>query len=380
MLFRSYARLLLGCDLVVSASAEALSKLQSGATRAVINTHETITGDFTRSPDLPFPSRDLSRSIAAAVGDGNVHFIEATRLATGLLGDAIATNLFMLGHAYQLGLVPVSAAAIERAIELNAVAVDFNLSAFRWGRRAALDWAQVQAFATPEGAMPESHRISESIDELIGRRAEFLGAYQNPAYARRYFNRIARIREAEERAVGGTALTEIAARALFKVMAYKDEYEVARLYTDTDFLARVAGQFEGDYRLRFHLAPLLLAERDPATGHLKKRQYGPWMLGAFRVLAKLRFLRGTAFDIFGRTAERQAERRLLAEYEKLLDGIAETLSAANHAAALELAALPLEIRGFGHIKEANLQRAKAKEADLLARFRSPSAPQVLAAE
>jgi indolepyruvate ferredoxin oxidoreductase len=375
------ARLLLGCDLVVSASAEALSRLQPGHSRAIINSHETITGDFTRNPDLPFPGRDLRRSIDTAVGAGNAEFVEATRLATGLLGDSIATNLFMLGYAYQRGLVPVSAAAIERAIELNAVAVDFNLGAFEWGRRAATDRATVEARAMPEAARPDSHRLSETLDELIGRRVEFLAAYQNAAYARRYSDRVRQVRDAEAAQIAGsTALTDTVARALFKVMAYKDEYEVARLYTESDFLRRIADQFDGPYELRFHLAPPLLAERDPATGHLQKRVYGPWMLTAFRLLAKLRFLRGTKFDIFGRTAERRAERQLLAEYEALVAQVTAALSPANHAAAVELAALPLEIRGFGHIKEANLQRAKAKEAELVARFHSASTPQVLAAE
>ncbi len=374
------ARLLLGCDLVVSAGAEALSRLQPGHSRAIVNSHETITGDFTRNPDLPFPGRGLRDSIAAAVGGDNAEFVEATRLATGLLGDSIATNLFMLGYAYQQGLVPVSAAAIERAIELNAVAVDFNRSAFLWGRRAAVDRASVEARAVPKDALPESHRRSESLDELVGRRVEFLSAYQNAAYARRYFDRVRQVREAEAARLGsGTTLTETAARALFKVMAYKDEYEVARLYTGTDFLGRVADQFEGPYALRFHLAPPLLAQRDPATGHLQKRVYGSWMLGAFRLLARLRGLRGTPFDIFGRTAERRSERRLMAEYEAVLDEIADALSPQNHATAVELAAVPLEIRGFGHIKEANMERAKAKEADLLARFRSAPAPQALAA-
>jgi indolepyruvate ferredoxin oxidoreductase len=228
--------------------------------------------------------------------------------------------------------------------------------------------------------MPESHRVSESLDELVGRRVEFLSRYQNAAYAARYAERVARVREAEAaRAGDGTALTDAVARALFKLMAYKDEYEVARLYTDSDFLNRIADRFEGDYRLRFHLAPPLTAERDPNTGHLQKRAYGPWMLGVFRVLAKLRGLRGTAFDPFGRTAERRMERRLIAEYEAVLDEIVARLAPENHAIAVELAALPLEIRGFGHIKEANLQRAKAKEADLLARLRSPP-PQAMAAE
>ena len=375
------ARLLLGCDLVVSASIEALSRLRPGHSRAIVNSHETITGDFTRNTDLPFPGGALRDGIAAAVGQGNAEFVEATALATGLLGDSIATNLFMLGYAYQEGLVPVSAVAIERAIELNAVAVDFNLSAFDWGRRAAFDRASVEARAVPRDALPESHRQSESLDELVGRRVEFLAAYQNAAYARRYFDRVRQVREAEAARVGGsTALTETVARALFKAMSYKDEYEVARLYTEGDFLKRVADQFEGPYELRFHLAPPLLAERDPATGHLQKRVYGPWMLTAFRLLARLRFLRGTPFDLFGRTAERRAERRLVTEYGALIGEITDALTPENHAAAVELAALPLEVRGFGHIKEANWERARAKGADLLARFRSTPAPQVLAAE
>jgi len=284
----------------------------------------------------------------------------------------------MLGYAYQRGLVPVSAEAILRAIDLNAVAVEFNKSAFRWGRRAAIDRALVEARATPPSARPESHRISETLDELIRRRVEFLTAYQDAAYAQRYAARVARLRDAEAAQIGGTDLTEAAARGLFKLMAYKDEYEVARLYTESDFLHRVAGQFEGDYKLRFHLAPPLTAERD-AAGHLRKRAYGPWMLGAFRVLAKLRRLRGTAFDIFGRTAERRMERQLVAEYEAVLDEIAKGLTSQNHAVAVELAALPMEIRGFGHVKDANRERAKAKEADLLARFRAPP-PRAMAAE
>jgi indolepyruvate ferredoxin oxidoreductase len=321
----------------------------------------------------------LRRNSAAAVGAEHADFVDATGLATGLLGDSIATNLFMLGYAYQRGLVPVAAEAIERAIELNAVAVDFNRAAFLWGRRAAVDRAAVEARAMPKQAAPESHRISQSLDEVIGRRVEFLAAYQNAAYARRYSDRIGRLRAAEAALGGGAALTEAAARALFKVMAYKDEYEVARLYAESGFARRVADQFEGPYQLRFHLAPPLLADRDPATGHLKKKVYGPWMLGAFRLLAKLRGLRGTPFDIFGRTEERRAERRLVVEYDALLDEIAAGLSPENHAAAVELAALPLEIRGFGHIKGANLERAKAKEAELLARFRVPPASPALAA-
>jgi indolepyruvate ferredoxin oxidoreductase len=375
------AHLLLGCDLVVAASADALSKLQPGHSRAMVNSHETITGDFTRNPDLTFPSRELQRSIAEATGADNAEFIDATHVSTGLFGDSIASNLFMLGFAYQRGAVPLSAAALERAIELNGVAVEFNQRAFRWGRRAAVDPALVDARATPRGAVPETRRLSETLDQVIDRRVAFLTEYQNAAYAARYASLARRIRETEAaNCTGQTALTDTVARALFKLMAYKDEYEVARLYTETDFLERVADRFEGPYELHFHLAPPLLADRDPESGHLRKRIYGPWMISVFRILAKLRWLRGTPLDVFGRSEERRIERRLIGEYEAVLEEIIGRLSAANHPTAVELAALPLEIRGFGHVKQANLNRAKAKEAALLTRFRSPSPTHALAAE
>ena len=375
------ARLLLGCDLVVSASGESVSKLRPGHSRAIVNSHQTITGDFTRNPDLVFPEQELCRAVATAAGQGGTEFLDATGLATGLLGDSLATNLFMLGFAYQRGLVPVSAEAIDRAIELNAQAVDFNRRAFRWGRRAAIDRELVVSRATPAGARAGTHRLSETLDDAVARRAAFLTRYQNAAYAARYRSWIERIRAAENAAVAGsTALTGTVARALFKLMAYKDEYEVARLYTEGDFLARVAGQFEGPYKLKFHLAPPLVAERDLATGHLKKREYGPWMLAAFRILARLKGLRGTPFDIFGRTAERRAERQAIADYEARLEEIAVHLDAGNHAAAVELAAVPLEIRGFGHVKEANRLHAGAKDAALAARFLTGAEPPALAAE
>ncbi|HEX3885086.1 MAG TPA: indolepyruvate ferredoxin oxidoreductase family protein [Stellaceae bacterium] len=374
-------RLLIGCDLVVAAGAEATATLHGEISHAVVNSHETITGDFTRNPDIAFPGRDLRRAIVEAVGTDHAEFLDVTALATGLLGDSIATNLFMLGHAYQKGLVPVSAGAIERAIELNAVAVDFNRSAFRWGRRAAVDRALVEARAQPGQAQAPHHRLSETLDETIARRVAHLTAYQSAAYAERYAARVRRVREAEARVVTGTeALADTAARALFKIMAYKDEYEVARLYAGSDFRHRVAEQFEGDYTLKFHLAPPILGNRDPQTGHLTKRDFGPWMLKAFGVLAKLRFLRGTAFDIFGRTPERRAERALVAAYEAQLDEICAGLLAANHAVAVELAAVPLDIRGFGHVKDAAIERAKAKTEALIAQFRSPNPPRALAAE
>jgi indolepyruvate ferredoxin oxidoreductase len=373
------ARLLLGCDIVVAAAPESLMRLAGQKARAVVNAHETVTGAFTRDPDLAIPGRALAQKITGAVGPENADFLDATRLATALLGDAIATNLFILGFAYQKGLVPLSAAAIERAIALNAVAVDFNHRAFRYGRWAALDREAVERIAQPAAGIGE--RLPESLAEMVARRMAFLEDYQNAAYAGRYRRLVRRAEAAEAlRTPGEHGLAEAVARNFFKLMAYKDEYEVARLYADGSFEKKLAQQFEGDFRLEFHLAPPLLAGRDPATGHLKKRRYGAWMMTAFRLLAKLKFLRGTPLDPFGHTEERRIERRLAGEYEALVDELIAGLSHENHAVAVELARIPEQIRGFGHVKTANLAEARARQEKLLAEFRSPSAPRAIAAE
>jgi len=213
--------------------------------------------------------------------------------------------------------------------------------------------------------------MSDTLDQMVSRRVAFLTDYQNAAYAARYAARVERVRKVEAACLPGEAgLTQSVARSLFKLMAYKDEYEVARLYTETEFLQRIADLFEGPYQLNFHLAPPVLGDRDPETGHLRKRSFGPWMLSLFRILARLRRLRGTPFDIFGRNEERRLERRLIGEYEGLIDEILAHLSPANHQLAVELASLPAEIRGFGHVRQANLTQGKAREEVLLARFRS----------
>ncbi len=373
------AQLLLGCDIVVAAAPDGLSRLRAGVSRAVINHHATITAAFTRNPDLAFPGRELAQQIAAAVGEDRADFINATRLATALLGDSIATNLFMLGYAYQQGLVPVSAEAIEQAVRLNAVAVESNLRAFAWGRWAALDRTAVERVAAPTAAVPP--RAPQSLDALIQRRVELLTRYQSTAYAERYERLVRRVAAAEQQQVRGTtAFAEAVAKNLYRLMAYKDEYEVARLYTDGEFKKALARQFEGDFTLEFHMAPPLLAERDPVTGHLKKRRFGPWMMRAFAVLARLKFLRGTPFDIFGRSEERRTERQLIADYEALLDELVVNLASENHAPAVELARIPEQIRGFGHVKEVSLATARAKQQQLLDVFRAPPAPHAIAAE
>ncbi len=366
------AKLVLGCDMIVAASDEAIAKMQSGFTRAVINGDVATTGGFTKDPDLQMPTTEMAGAIREACGPGAADFVDAGALATALLGDSIATNLFMVGYAWQKGLIPIGEAAIVQAIELNGAAVESNQRAFEWGRRAAVDVVSVQRAATPPEARPESQRLSQTLEETISRRREFLVAYQNDAYARRYEEFVARVRTAEQsKAPGSTQLTSVVARYLFKLMAYKDEYEVARLYTDSDFLKRVANQFEGDYRLKLHLAPPLWAKTDPATGEPRKRQFGAWMLSAMRVLARLRLLRGTPLDVFGYSSERRMERQLITDYERVVTELLEKLDASRVPLAAEIAAIPEFVRGYGPVKERHLADAKAREAQLLSQWRDP---------
>jgi indolepyruvate ferredoxin oxidoreductase len=420
------ADLVLGCDMVVVNDYWALSKVRAGRTQVVLNSYEAMPGTFTTRPDMDFPAADIVDAVRRALDGGDPLLVDATQLATALLGDAIATNLFMLGYAWQQGLVPISFDALMRAVELNGAAVEMNKTAFAWGRLAAIDPLAVAeaaglttnrrtaAEATPhalpmlapaqwEGhefgspaaprALPDhdelrhvpAHgdtdnvtflplddaRLSRSLDEVIARRVKFLTEYQNAAYARRYADFVAKVREAEEaKAPGATDLTEAVARYAFKLMAYKDEYEVARLYTSGDFRRRVEQQFEGDYKLRFHLAPPMLSSKD-AQGRGVKKAYGPWMFTAFGLLAKLRFLRGTAFDVFGRTHERRTERQLITDYFGTVEALLPKLDAGNVDLAAQIASIPEHIRGYGHVKEAHLATAKAREAELLREWHNP---------
>jgi indolepyruvate ferredoxin oxidoreductase len=287
------------------------------------------------------------------------------------MGDSIATNMFMLGFAYQKGLVPVSAEAINKAIELNGAAVKMNQAAFLWGRRMAVDPAAVERMIAPKEATQAAALIAESLDDMIRRRVELLTGYQNAAYAAKYTQLVERVRKEEQaKAKGLTGLTEAAARYYFKLLAYKDEYEVARLYADPVFMEKVKAQFDGDYKLHFHLAPPLLSKRNE-KGELIKREYGSWMLPAFKVLAKLRFLRGTALDIFGYTDERRTERQLIQDYERIVEELLARLTPDNHGLAVRIASIPEEIRGYGHVKARHLEAAKAKEAKLLEAWRAP---------
>jgi indolepyruvate ferredoxin oxidoreductase len=377
------ADLVLGGDSVVVGTKKVLGAIKPGHTRVVVNTAEFLPGDFTRNADYSLPTERLKRAITAAAGPGLSHFVDASRLATALLGNSIGGNMFMLGYAYQTGALPLSAEAIERAIEMNGEAVKMNVAAFRYGRRAAINPAALEALVKPAPqAVNDSLKLSQSFAETVSRRIAFLTAYQDEGYAERYRVWVEKVKTAEaNKAPGQCALSETVARYLFKLMAYKDEYEVARLYTDTAFVERVKSSFDGDnLRLEFHLAPPLLARRDAVTGEPKKMSFGPWMLSVLRVLAKFKVLRGTPFDPFGYGAERRTERRLVADYEKLLRDIIERLTPDNHPVAVELAAIPEKIRGFGPVKERSITASKAEESALYEHFRAGSTRFLKAAE
>jgi indolepyruvate ferredoxin oxidoreductase len=367
------ADLVLGCDMTVAASPATLSRMQPGRTRAVVNASVVPTAAFVIDTNIDLAERAMRDALARAAGREGVEFVAAAELATALMGDAIATNLFMLGYALQRGLVPLSLASILQAITLNGTAVESSKAALDWGRLAAHDPDAVRRAAGVSRSAEAS--APATFEALVEDRMRRLTEYQDAAYAERYRRTVARLTEAEQRALGSATIADAAARSLYKLMAYKDEYEVARLYTNGAFAQRLRAQFDGDYALQFHLAPPLLARVDPLTGEPKKRTYGPWMLKAFGELAKLRRLRGTALDPFGRTEERRMERTLIERYEALFAQMASNLRADNASIALEIAELPQEIRGFGHVKANNAAAAETRLAALLAAFaQAPALP------
>jgi indolepyruvate ferredoxin oxidoreductase len=373
------ADLVIGGDLVVAASAKVLGVIREGRTSVVASPHETMTASFTHAPDLSLPAAAMRRALEDRAGAGACSFVDAQHYASVLMGDKAMANILLVGYASQKGLLPLSPEAVLEAIRLNGVAVPANEAAFRWGRLLAHDPARVEAEAKQASTPIPAERLSESLDEAIARRVAFLTDYQDAAYAERYRARVDAVRALErERIPGSDRLAWAVAKNYFKLLAYKDEYEVARLYTDGTFQRQLARAFEGDYRLEFHLAPPLLSKIDPETGRPRKLRFGPWMMTAFRLLAGMKGLRGTRFDIFGFNAERRMERRLIAEYESVLDEAAKALGPGTYAAAVDLAALPEQIRGFGPVKAASVEKAKAREKELLASLRNPLRERVAA--
>ncbi|MEW6479251.1 MAG: indolepyruvate ferredoxin oxidoreductase family protein [Pseudomonadota bacterium] len=367
------ADLVIGCDPIVAAGKETLQRLRTGRSHVALNTSATPTAAFVKNTEWQNPAQSCVDSLVQILGDADVGRFDAEAAATKLMGDSIYTNPMMLGYAWQKGWVPLGLEALMRAIELNAVQVEKNKQAFEWGRRAAHDPQAMAALLTQAAGTAQviQFKPRETVDSLLARRVEFLTGYQNAAYAGQYELFVRKVQQAEAK-LGKTALTEAVARYLFKVMAYKDEYEVARLHTDPSFQAKVAEQFEGNFELRLHLAPPLFAKKND-KGELIKQQYGPWMLKAMGVLAKLKGLRGTSLDIFGRTEERRMERALIAQYREDIERILASLNADNHALALEIARLPEQIRGFGHVKERHFKAAQSRRKQLLAQWPHPVA-------
>ena len=368
------ADLLLAADLLVAAGEDAVGRIDAGRTHSVVNTHLSPTAEFVLDNSVRYePSGLLARVHDRST---RIETLDATRAATALLGDAVAQNLFLVGFAWQQGLLPLEMDSIERAVELNGVALEANRRALAWGRLAAHDLKRLARLV--ENTMPRSDEpLSRSLDERIERRARHLAAYQDACLAERYRGLVERVRAAEARlAPGQSELCDAVARGYHRVLAPKDEYEVARLHTRPEFRRQLAAQVEGDFRVHLHLAPPLFARTDPATGRPRKRAYGPWIQPVLAVLARLRFLRGSVFDVFRYTQERRMERALVGEYEATIETLLAELRPDNVGLAARIASLPEEIRGFGSIKLANRERVRLEEKRLLDRLLKPEDPGV----
>jgi indolepyruvate ferredoxin oxidoreductase len=351
-------------------------RMRPGRTHVALNAHSTPTAAFVKNASWENPADACAMEIGKAVGEGNLAAFNADALALRVMGDSIYTNPLMLGYAWQKGWVPLGREAILRAIELNAVAVENNKAAFEWGRRAAHDPASVASLLAPAGQVIEFKK-RETLDSVIARRVEFLTAYQNAGYARRYEELVGRVRAAEQ-PIGKETLTDAVAKGLFRLMAYKDEYEVARLHAETGFREKIDAQFEGDYQVHYHLAPPIIAKKND-KGELVKRKFGPSTFHLFRVLAKLKGLRGTPLDIFGRTEERRTERELIEQYRETVEELLRGLTPANHALAVDIAKVVEQIRGYGHVKHRNLEAARPQWQRLLEQWRAQAEPKRQAA-
>jgi indolepyruvate ferredoxin oxidoreductase len=375
------ADLVLAADEVVAVSKDTISLCESSRTAGIINSHVIPTADFILNRDFNFQARKVNSVLETALRKDSA-FFDFTKPAEALLGDSIATNIMMMGYAYQKGLLPLSEKSIEQAIEVNGVSIKMNKEAFQLGRLAAADPARLAAMMKDqdEPAAPKT-LDAMTLDEIIAHRSAHLTAYQSSRLAKRYRSLVDQVRDAADKGGYGEALPRAVAVNYAKLLAYKDEYEVARLFTDGKFEHQLREQFEGDFKFNFNLAPPILSSGLDAQGRPKKRAFGPWMLNVFRVLAKLRFLRGTPLDIFGRSADRKLERDLIAGYEKDVATVLGLLSPVTIDTAVELLSLPDRIRGYGPVKEKAVEEAKARYAQLAADLvNPPPAPRQMAAE
>jgi indolepyruvate ferredoxin oxidoreductase len=360
------ADLIIGCDPIVSAGKETLQRMLQGRTHVALNAYSTPTAAFVKNANWQNPAEQCAADIANAVGLEGLSAFDANRVSTQVLGDTIYINPMLLGFAWQKGWVPLGHEALMRAIELNDVAVAQNIAAFEWGRHCAHHWNVVDALLAPAQVI-QFHK-PQGVDALVAKRVAFLTDYQNASYAKRYSDVVSRVKAAEA-ALHKTSLSEAVARNLFKLMAYKDEYEVARLHTNTAFLQKIGDMFEGDYTVNYHLAPPIISKANE-KGELQKQKFGPLMLTGFKLLKHFKVLRGTPLDIFGNTEEREKERALIGEYVASIEEILAKLNADNHALALEIANLPDAVKGFGHVKARNVVAVRSKWDGLMEKWRS----------
>jgi indolepyruvate ferredoxin oxidoreductase len=359
--------LLLGADLMIATDKEPLAMLSAKRSAVVVNTHAEMPPRFIAEPDMDYPVESMLDELRRHSRPDGLSTLDATRLASAILGDSIAANVLLLGFAFQKGLIPLSSEALYRALELFGRNVEMNKLTFDWGRYTAADPASVLALA--QGTEPGTE--PKSVEDLIDRRAAFLVDYQNEALAARYRDRVGKLVARErELAPDSDQLGVAAAKSYFKLLAYKDEYEVARLHTSGDFLPELRRNFGAGFKLRFHFSPPVLAAIDPETGRPKKYEFGGWMLPVLRVLAKFKFLRGSAWDPFGRTRERRIERELIAEYEQLMDRIAAELNPAKLDLAVEILAAAQSIRGYGPIKDESIAKYREQLGKFWARWRT----------
>ena len=360
------ADLIIGCDPIVSAGKETLQRMLQGRTHVALNAYSTPTAAFVKNANWQNPAEQCAADIANAVGLEGLSAFDANRVSTQVLGDTIYINPMLLGFAWQKGWVPLGHEALMRAIELNDVAVAQNIAAFEWGRHCAHHWNVVDALLAPAQVI-QFHK-PQGVDALVAKRVAFLTDYQNASYAKRYSDIVLRVKAAEA-AFHKTSLSEAVARNLFKLMAYKDEYEVARLHTNTAFLQKIGDMFEGDYTVNYHLAPPIISKTNE-KGELQKQKFGPLMLTGFKLLKHFKVLRGTPLDIFGNTEEREMERALIGEYVASIEEVLAKLNADNHALALEIANLPDAVKGFGHVKARNVVAVRSKWDGLMEKWRS----------
>jgi len=360
--------LLLAADTVVASAQTSIALFSSENTNAILNTHLNPVSNFIFDRDYDFREEGVVDTIRQHVKE-EITQVDFTKLAETVCGDAIATNIMMIGFACQKGMIPLPPEAIERAIELNAVAVPANKRAFNWGRKFANDPSEIEAVL--DKIRPVS-KEPDTLEEIISKRADFLKEYQDAKYAQSYRDFISKIEITEGKLGKSRDLTNAVARNLFKLMSYKDEYEVARLYTNGEFEKQISETFDGDFKLNYHLAPPIIGFGKKPNGRPRKRAFGPWMMKSFRLLAKYKHLRGGKWDIFGYSAERKMERALIEDYKSTIEGLLSKLTESNRHFASAIARVPDDIRGFGPVKEAAFKKAEVKKKDLLAQFEKPA--------